>query len=65
MGKTSPGHRGLMKKKREAKAAQKKLDLELRIKEGNARHDLQYGSNPAIIEYYKDYIPGTGMRQSK
>ena len=65
MGKTNPGHRGMMKKKREAKQAQKKLDLETRIKEGNIRHDLQFSSNPVIVEYYKEYIQGTGMRQSK
>jgi hypothetical protein len=65
MGKTNPGHRAMKKKKREEKQAQRKLDLETRIKEGNLRHDLQYGSNPVIIEYYKDYIQGTGLRQSK
>jgi hypothetical protein len=61
MGRTNPGHRAKVKKKQD----QKKLDLEARIKEGNLRHDLQYGSNPEIIEYYKTYIQGTGMRQSK
>lgn len=35
------------------------------ILEANARHDAQYGSNPEIVKYYTDYIPGTGLRQSK
>jgi hypothetical protein len=65
MGKTNPGHKGMMKKKREAKQAQKKLELEQRIKEGNARHDAQFGSNPEIVKYHTEYIQGTGLRQNK
>jgi len=65
MGKTNPGHRGLMKQRKAEKAAKKQADLEQRIKEGNARHDAQFGSNPTITKFYKDYIPGTGLRQSK
>jgi hypothetical protein len=61
MARSNPGHRAKVKKKQ----AQKQLELEARIKEGNLRHDLQYGSNPEIIKYYKTYIQGTGMRQSK
>lgn len=61
MGKISPGRRGIKKKI----AKQKRLDHELMIKEANARHDAQFGSNPVILEYYKDYIQGTGLRQSK
>jgi hypothetical protein len=61
MGKTNPGHRALKKQKLE----KKKLDHEKMIKEANARHDAQFGSNPAIIQYYREYIQGTGLRQSK
>jgi hypothetical protein len=61
MGKISPGRRGQKKQK----AKQKKLDHELMIKEANARHDAQFGSNPVIVDYYKEYIQGTGLRQSK
>jgi hypothetical protein len=65
MGKTNPGIRDLMKKRKAAKKAAKEAELVQRIKEGNARHDAQFGSNPEIIEYYKDYVQGTGLRQNK
>jgi hypothetical protein len=65
MGKTNPGHRDLMKKRKAAKKAAKEAELVQRIREGNARHDAQFGSNPEIVNYYKDYIQGTGLRQSK
>lgn len=61
MGKISPGRKGLKKQKAEAK----KIAHEQMIREANARHDAQFGSLPTITDYYKDYIPGTGMRQSK
>lgn len=61
MGKISPGRRGLKKQKAQAK----KLAHEQMIKEANARHDAQYGSEPSIVKYYTEYIQGTGMRQSK
>ena len=61
MGKTNQGHKGLKKQK----AAKKKVDHALMIKEANARHDAQFGSNPQIVQYYTEYIQGTGLRQSK
>ncbi len=61
MGKISPGRRGLKKQK----AAAKKAAHEQMIREANARHDAQFGSNPEIVEYYKHYIQGTGLRQSR
>lgn len=61
MGKTNQGHKGL--KKQRAKA--QKLAKEQMIKDANARHDAEFGSNPKIVKYYTDYIQGTGLRQSK
>ena len=61
MGKTNPGHRGLKKYKEKLKKEQH----EQMIKEANARHDAQFGSEPTITKYYTDYIQGTGLRQSK
>lgn len=61
MGKISPGRRGQKKKL----AKQKRLAHEQMIKDANARHDAQFGANPTIVKYYKDYIQGTGLRQSK
>ena len=61
MGKGNYGHKALKKQK----AAAKKVAHEQMIRDANARHDAQFGSNPKIIEYYTDYIPGTGLRQSK
>ena len=60
MGKTNPGRRALKKQK----LAKKKLDHEQMIKGANARHDLQFGSNPTIIQYYTEYIQGPGLRHS-
>ena len=53
------------KHKRKQKAAEKKIAQEQMIKEANARHDVQHGTNPEIINYYTQYIQGTGLRQSK
>ena len=61
MGKTNTGHRALKKQK----AAKKIVDREQMIREANARHDAQFGANPTIVNYYKDYIQGTGLRQNK
>ena len=61
MGKTNHGHKGL--KKQKAKAQE--LAKEQMIKEANARHDAEFGSNPEIVKYYTTYIQGTGLRQSK
>jgi len=61
MGKGNYGHKALKKQK----AAAKKVAHEQMIRDANARHDAKFGSNPKIIEYYKDYIQGTGLRQSK
>jgi hypothetical protein len=61
MGKGNHGHKAIKKQK----AIEKKLAQEQMIREANARHDAQYGKNPVIVQYYKDYIQGTGLRQSK
>ena len=61
MGKTNYGHRSLKKQKEKLK----KEAHEQMIREANARHDAQFGSNPEIIQYYKEYIQGTGLRQNK
>ncbi len=61
MGKISHQRRALKKQKAEAK----KAAHEQMIRDANARHDAQFGSAPKITEYYKDYIQGTGLRQSK
>jgi hypothetical protein len=61
MGKTNPGHRAMKKQKEKLK----KEAHEQMIKDANARHDAQFGNNPEIVKYYTEYIPGTGMRQSK
>lgn len=61
MGKVSKSRRGQKKKL----VAEKKLAHEQMIKEANARHDAQFGSAPDIIQYYTEYIQGTGLRQSK
>ena len=53
------------KHKHKQKAAEKKIAQEQMIKEANARYDAQHGSNPEIINYYTQYIQGTGLRQSK
>jgi hypothetical protein len=52
-------------KKRKTSSANKKAAKEQMIKQANLRHDAQFGSNPQIVNYYKEYIQGTGMRQSK
>ena len=61
MGKTNHGHRSIKKHKEKLK----KEAHEQMIREANARHDAQFGSNPEIIQYYKEYIQGTGLRQNK
>jgi hypothetical protein len=61
MGKGNYGHKALKKQK----AAAKKVAHKQMICDANARHDAQFGANPKIVEYYKDYIQGTGLRQSK
>lgn len=43
----------------------KKQQHEQMIREANLRHDLEHGPPDKIIEYYKEYIQGTGMRQSR
>lgn len=58
---TNPGHRSIKKQQ----AAKKKADHERMIKEANSRHDAQFGSKPNIVQYYTEYIQGTGLRQSK
>ena len=53
------------KHNRKQKATEKKIAQEQMIKEANARHDVQHGTTPEIINYYTQYIQGTGLRQSK
>jgi hypothetical protein len=53
------------KHRRKQKAAEKKAAHEQMIKDANAKHDIQFGSNPELTKYYTEYIQGTGLRQSK
>ena len=53
------------KQRRLDKRKKAKEDHERMIKEANLKHDIEHGINAVSPNYYKEYIQGTGMRNSK
>jgi len=54
----------MVKSKRPRKPSKAELKKKM-IAAANKKHDLEHGINPEIPQYCKEYIQGTGMRQSK
>jgi hypothetical protein len=52
-------HRRLAKRKKEKEAK------EQMIKDANIKHDIEHNLNAVSSNYDKEYIQGTGMRNSK